>query len=291
MENVKSFTEYLDEQSILSEELEWINEALIQFGGKSETQFGQVVILAGGAGSGKGFVLSNLIGIQGKVFDVDALKLAAMQSRKIVDKVKTLTGTDITKLQLKKPEDVSTLHMLVGDMLALPKKQEQALYTSILTGDPRRKPNIVFDVTLKDLRKLQNIAQQVEMLGYEKKNIHIVWVVNDIEVAKAQNQSRSRTVPEEILVSTHRGASMTMKDILDMGIKLRSYMDGYIYFAFNKAKVDSTLVKSSRGGSWVKKANYVKVKERGKAQTPSFKLTDEVKRKIAAYTPKAASWT
>ena len=33
-----------------------MNEKLITFGGKAYPKFGQVVILAGGAGSGKGFV-------------------------------------------------------------------------------------------------------------------------------------------------------------------------------------------------------------------------------------------
>lgn len=34
-----------------------LDEALITFGGKAYPKFGQVVILAGGAGSGKGFTV------------------------------------------------------------------------------------------------------------------------------------------------------------------------------------------------------------------------------------------
>jgi hypothetical protein len=69
-------------------------------------------------------------------------------------------------------------------------------------------------VTLKDLPKLEKIAREAAMLGYDKKNIHIVWVVNDIEVAQQQNKARARTVPSEILVNTHRGAANTMGDII-----------------------------------------------------------------------------
>ncbi len=69
MDTFKQFSEKL-----LNHEVEGqIDEALITFGGKAYPKFGQVVILAGGAGSGKGFVNSNLLGIDGKVFDVDAL--------------------------------------------------------------------------------------------------------------------------------------------------------------------------------------------------------------------------
>ena len=49
-------------------------EKLITFGGKAYPKYGHIVLMAGGAGSGKGFILSNLVGLEGKVFDVDELK-------------------------------------------------------------------------------------------------------------------------------------------------------------------------------------------------------------------------
>jgi hypothetical protein len=63
-----SFKRYID---FLNDVL---NETLVTFGGKAYPKYGNVVLLGGGAGSGKGFVLSKLLGIEGKVFDVDALK-------------------------------------------------------------------------------------------------------------------------------------------------------------------------------------------------------------------------
>lgn len=241
--------------------------------------------------SGKGFVSSKLLDIQGKTLDVDALKSAAMKTAKIVKKVKKDLGVDITALDLKNPKDVFTLHSIVGDILNLPNKKEQALYSSIIAANPDRKPNLIFDVTLKDLRRLQSISYEVQKLGYKKENIHIVWVVNDIEVAKEQNRKRSRTVPEEILINTHRGASMTMKDILNMGERLKEYMDGFIFLAFNKSGEDATLVKSKSGGSYIQKgANYVKVKQRGSEQTSSDKLPTAILKKIDSYVPKADSW-
>ena len=162
--------------------------------------------------------------------------------------------------------------------------------TSVLTAPADRKPNIIFDMTFKELTKLQKVARDAEALGYDKKNIHIVWVVNDIEVAQQQNKARARTVPSEILVNTHRGAANTMGDIINMGKKLKNYMDGDIVFAFNKVGVDANLVKSGKGGSYVKDANYFYVKRQGKPPTSVDQLDKEIRRKIASYVPKNVDW-
>jgi len=289
---MQSFQSYLSEEQELFETAEELIEKLITFGGQAYPKFGNIVIMAGGAGSGKGFVLSNLVGVEGKVLDVDALKTLAAKTPAIQKRVKDQMGVDLADLanNLKDPENVSKLHGIIGDFLKLDSRVNKSLYTGIMTAAPDRKPNIIFDVTLKDLQKLQNITRQAAQLGYDKKNIHIVWVVNDIEVAKKQNLSRSRTVPTEILVNTHRGAANTMGDIINMGKSLQRYMDGDIVFAFNKVGVDADLAKSGKGGSYVKDANYFYVKRKGKAPVSVKDLEDDIKRKIASYVPKGVEW-
>ena len=289
---MQSFQSYLSEEQELFETAEELIEKLITFGGQAYPKFGNIVIMAGGAGSGKGFVLSNLVGVEGKVLDVDALKTLAAKTPAIQKRVKDQLGVDLADLanNLKDPENVSKLHGIIGDFLKLDSRVNKSLYTGIMTAAPDRKPNIIFDVTLKDLQKLQNITRQAAQLGYDKKNIHIVWVVNDIEVAKKQNLSRSRTVPTEILVNTHRGAANTMGDIINMGKSLQRYMDGDIVFAFNKVGVDADLAKSGKGGSYVKDANYFYVKRKGKAPVSVKDLEDDIKRKIASYVPKGVEW-
>ena len=128
------------------------------------------------------------------------------------------------------------------------------------------------------------------MLGYDTKNIHLVWVVNDIEVAKKQNQNRDRVVPVEILVNTHRGASQTMLDIINMGKQLTRYMDGDIVFAFNKVGVDSNLVSSGKGGSYIKDSNYFYVKRQGKPVLTKEKISRDLRAKIKSYVPRNAEW-
>ena len=299
---------HLVEESIreeyLAEQYDVLLEKLITFGGQAYPKFGNIVIMAGGAGSGKGFVKDNLVGLEGKVFDVDELKTLASKTPAIRKKVKAEFGVDLEKLagDLKNPDNVAKLHEIIGDAMNLPDKRMQAFYTSVLTAADDRKPNIIFDVTLKDLRKLQNLTRQVSNIGYEKENIHVVWVVNDIEVAKAQNAKRDRTVPVEILVNTHRGASQTMLDIINMGKGLTKYMDGDIVFAFNKVGVDSEIQKGTgagkkigmkgdtKGGMAITAANYFYVKRKGKPVTPQEKLSKDLRAKIQSYVPKNASW-
>ena len=292
-------------EEYIQEQYEVLLEKLITFGGQAYPKFGNIVIMAGGAGSGKGFVKDKLVGIEGKVFDVDELKTLASKTPAIRKRVKDEFGVDLADLasNLKNPENVAKLHEIIGDAMNLPDKRMQTFYTSVLTAADDRKPNIIFDVTLKDLRKLEKLTRQVSTIGYAKENIHIVWVVNDIEVAKKQNLERDRTVPVEILVNTHRGASQTMLDVINMGKTLKKYMDGDIVFAFNKIGVDSELAKSDRagkkigmkgdtkGGVVVTDANYFYVKRKGKEVTPQEKLASDLKAKIQSYVPKNVDWT
>jgi len=290
MKSLKTYIEEVDETR-LNEQVELV-EKLITFDGKAYPKFGNVVIMAGGAGSGKGFVKDKLLGIEGFVFDVDALKKLVAAAPRINKSVKDEMDVDLKSLgsNLKNTDNVSKLHTIVADYLGIDDRKTQALYQSILTADPDRKPNIIFDVTLKDLRKLEKLTSQVQALNYDKRHVHIVWVVNDIEVAKAQNKNRDRTVDEFILVNTHRGASNTMKDIVKMGKSLNKYMDGDIVFAFNKVGVDGSIAKSGKGGMYLTDANYFYVKRAGKPVLPLDKISKDVRMKIQGYVPKDTPW-
>lgn len=269
---------------------DFITEKLMTFGKQAYPKFGNVLILAGGAGSGKGFQLSHLVGLEGKTLDVDALKQLAIKSTVFAKKVKDETGHDLKTFDLKNPDNVGKLHDILNSVYNVPDKNQNTLFQSILTAAPERKPNLIFDVTLSSMSKLESITRNVLELGYDKLNIHIVWVVNDIEVAAAQNQKRSRVVPDEILLGTHEGAALTMKKILDMDDKLKKYMDGDIYLTFNKVGTDTTVSKSKTGGSFVKDANYIRVKKQGKPQMNSNDISDEILQKIKDYVPKTNTW-
>ena len=289
---MKKFNHFITEQELMQNTAEDLMEKLITFGGKAYPKFGNIVVMAGGAGSGKGFVLNKLVGVEGKVFDVDELKRLASKTPSIKKRVKKELGVDIEALgkDLKNPENVSKLHDIIANFLGADKGKERMFYRSVLTSPADRKPNIIFDMTFKELSKLEKVANDASKLGYDKKNIHIVWVVNDIEVAQAQNAKRARRVPSEMLFMVDRGAANTMGDIINMGNKLKKYMDGDIVFAFNKVGVDANLATSGKGGSYVKDANYFYVKKQGKAPTSIDKLDKDIRRKIKGYVPKNVDW-
>ncbi|AFN39434.1 hypothetical protein F485_gp019 [Aeromonas phage CC2] len=267
-----------------------LEEKLMVFGKKAYPKFNNVLILAGGAGSGKGFVTSKLVGLEGITLDVDRVKELAMASTKLAGRIKAETGHDISKFDLKKPENVSTLHNLLSDVYKTTKNMDKRVFNGVLAAPEDRKPNLIFDVTLKDMGKMAQIAKQVRELGYNKENVHIVWVMNDINVAMKQNAERSRTVPVEILVATHEGASMTFKNLMAMGEGARSYADGDWYIAFNKIGVDSSIAKSGKGGSYVKEANYIRVKQQGKAPMKATELDKQIVNKISDYIPNPETW-
>lgn len=267
-----------------------LQEKLIIFGKSAYPKFGNVVILAGGAGSGKGFQLGNLLGIDGKVFDVDHLKQLAIKSEHFAKRIKDETGQDLKNYDLRNPDMVSKLHDVLSSVYNLPKKNQNTMFADILTRPADRKPNLIFDVTLKDMGKLESITRNVTELGYDMKNIHLVWIVNDFKVAMEQNRNRSRVVSDEILMSTHEGAAITMKKLLDMGEKIKKYLDGDIYITFNKVGVDTNMEKSKFGGSYIKDANYIRVKKQGKAVMSSTQLDKEVYDKIKNYVPEVDNW-
>lgn len=235
--------------------------ALITIGGRAYPPYGQVLMLAGGAGSGKGFQLQNVIGLRGKVLDVDNFKKLALSNAAVQRLIKRKTGIDIAGLGLdmKKPEDVSKLHQIVKDA-----KLEELWWKCVEMSAPlKTKPNLIFDKTLKSFEDIVNIRDAVTSVGYEMKNIHIVWVLNKIEIAVQQNQSRDRKVDENILRSTHEGVSRTMFQLVKLGDQISNYVDGDVWISFNQANVDVISQKSKAGEFIIDEKTAVCVKKQG----------------------------
>lgn len=185
--------------------------------------YGQVVFLAGGAASGKGFALENFMQPEKfKVRDVDEWKKALMKLDKIAaetDKkykqkgidTKAKFGVRASDLNLKNEEDVFRLHDMV-DQLGWKEKTLDL----ILGGatNPDRLPNILFDITMKNMGQVKKNLPMLLALGYKPENIHLVWILTNFSVALDRNRTRPRKVPEYIVKQTHTGAATTMMDIV-----------------------------------------------------------------------------
>lgn len=180
-----------------------LEEARIVPTGKSGSaaKFGQCIILAGGPGTGKGFIRQNYINADYKVFNVDDLKglYTKMKDRGIID--------DEKEYDFKKPEDVALLHKKVKDR-NWKEKERQRVFNN---ADKDRLPNVCFDVTCKEIDDLREILEYTVPLGYY---ITLVWVVGNVEVAAQNNKKRSRTVPETVLRGTHAAVNKFIPELL-----------------------------------------------------------------------------
>lgn len=204
------FTEYqqLDEKQILYNQ------------GK---RYGQVVFVVGGAGSGKGFAISNFLQKEKfKVRDVDEWKSALMKldqiakdvanahKQKGIDTTK-LFGVSASELKLNNPRDVFALHGMVDELKWKNKTLDLLLHgaKSIETL-----PNIIFDITFKDKPSAYDAMHKLIAFGYKPENIHMVWVLTDYQIAIERNASRDRIVPTDILFHTHTEAARNMIDVI-----------------------------------------------------------------------------
>ena len=158
-----------------------LQEAALVIGDPSRSatkQFNNALILAGGAGSGKGFALGKIIDFQGKTFDVDRLKeLYIKVSKKdkerfyndvkeLLPKIRDKKGYENTfkdfkkeslypdELDLKNPAHVAILHELIKSK-GLDDKQRD-VFLNNLTANSENRPNVIFDNTSKSIKKLLN---------------------------------------------------------------------------------------------------------------------------------------
>lgn len=234
-------------------EIQRLNEAGLSLNGKAYSKFNNVLIAAGGAGSGKGFVLNNVLLFKGKTFDVDALKtnilrFGSKEESKIWQEFKKFaekegyTKTNLNDLDLENSKDVSILHEFSKAMGYDDKFKELFFKVS---RESKNKPNVIFDVTLKDIKAIYEINNYIKLGKYDKKNVHLVWILNSFEIALKQNNQRERRVSSEIMAKTHEGAALTMREILENSEKYRDVIDGDIWIVPNQVKVDSSVIQNN----------------------------------------------
>ena len=219
---------------------EQLNEKLIMF--NDGKKYGQIVFMAGGAGSGKGFAQSNFMEKNKfKIRDVDEWKRLYIELDKMFDKtsgrrgVKTKakgTGRRLSDFDLSDPRDVYDLHGM------LKKYDTKNLTLAHILGDLTqerggRLPNLLFDITFKDLKDITEVTPKLVDVGYERRNIHVVWVLANYHMAVARNETRSRVVPDDILLATHEGAFNSMYDVMRSKASITPNVDGDIIIILN----------------------------------------------------------
>jgi hypothetical protein len=127
---------------------------------------------------------------------------------------------------------------------------------------------------MKNIGKLKKIVDSVTDMGYEKENIHIVWVVNDIDMAIKQNLERPRHVREDILMSTHQLVSETMAEIFKGNTNVNEYISGDFWIVFNKRFTDSVL-------QFGKKVALTAFEKKQKETAGSYIDSPQIQKKLA----------
>lgn len=184
---VKSFKQFLQ-----------LKEKMIVFG--NNAHYGQIVIMAGGAGSGKSYVAKNLIDTSKfKVIDVDAWKEAFI-------KLKKYPGWET--FNFKDAGSVSRLHLWIMK-LGIRDKLLDSLFDP--KKNPEVLPNLLFDISLNTLGQLTEITDYAtKMSHYKPENIHLVYVLTDWTIALNRNRSRERTLPDGVVLKTIATAAENM---------------------------------------------------------------------------------
>ena len=302
-----SFSEYLIKRDY--EAYSNLEEKLIVY--NNGKKYGQIVFLAGGAGSGKGFAISNFMNSQDfKIRDVDELKIAFQK----LDELKKFTMEDLLKkygdkiserdkahiekhvidkgyslkdLNLKTPEHVYALHVMVR---ATGAKQK----TLDLLLDGAREgtlPNLIFDSTFADMDDLNTYIPQLIDAGYRDTDIHVTWVLTNYEIAIKNNKGRSRVVPEDILLKTHQGAARTIVQLVKTGFPRE--VNGGIYVVLNNPQNTMFIVdpktgehyKDIKGNKVVGNFMYLTMKKPGKPITNDKEVKKQLYSWIQDNTP------
>ena len=274
-------------------------------------RYGQIVFLAGGAGSGKGFAIKHFMqGEEFKIRDVDELKIAFQKlddlgkfstkdlldkyGDKINERDKDLIqkevldkGLKMSELNLKTPTHVYILHVLVRATGA----KDKTLDLMLAGAEKGQLPNILFDSTFKDVEDMEKVLPLLLKAGYEPKNIHLTWVLTNYQIAIRNNKSRSRVVPEDILLATHKGAAETVYNLINTG--LPADVNGGIYVILNNPEntiliVDPKTAKpyrDKRGNPVIKNFKYLVMKEPGKPAKKEIELKKQLLTWIRDNTP------
>ena len=260
----------------------FLTEKLIVVG--KGAKYGQIVFLAGGAGSGKGFAISNFLeGSKFKVRDVDEWKKAFLKIAALKNKY-----SEIRRLDLRKPKDVGKLHEFIREKGV----KDKTLNLMLSQAKIGRLPNIIFDVTLKEKEDITKVLPDLFAVGYNPRNINVVWVLTDYHIAVQQNKNRARVVRDDIMLKTHEGAAGTMWNFINAGTPRG--VNGGVYVILGGAKhtvfyTDQKTGKpfdGSDGRTIVKDFKYLTLKEPGRRMTKESGLKDEVFSWIRANAPK-----
>lgn len=227
----------------------------ITFGGQANPPYGWSVCIAGGPGSGKGFVKEKIFLLDFTSFDVDDLKKKFTQAVKNPES-SFRKYTDKDTYDMSNPDDVTDLHNIV--------KQggwEDKVKKNVLSNNNQEHlPNVVFDVTGDNINKLIKNVTITKELGYKTA---LVWVVTNREEAMVRNVLRDRTVSDTVLHTKHNTINTELYKFITT--TAGKYFDECWVVFNSNAHVGGT----TEEAKWLEKHRVIQLKKNGNSFKPT----------------------
>ncbi len=169
-------------------------------------KFEQVIFLTGGKCSGKVFAIKHLIESSSySIFDSNIFNTMGTHS----EKNKVLSDFIKANTRSVSKDFNFTLYNTTEKIKAYINKHKPF--------EPRL-PNILIDITLEKLSDLTDYLPMLKELGYDSKNIHIIWILRKYISAYELNLSEEKVIPDDIFLASHIGAAKNMDSILQGNI-------------------------------------------------------------------------
>lgn len=226
-------------------------------------KYGQVIFLVGGAASGKSTAIRKFIDAGSyKIINPDDTKaLIAKAAAKGLPAFKELKGIDPNT-----PEGSQKLHKFILKTKISSKKAK--LITPAGRGDKTKYlPNIMYDRTFSFAGEFKKISQSLIRAGYKAENIHVIYLMTDVKIALKRNRERDRTLPDDVIVQSTRGAKERFTELY-FGRTSGAVSNGDWYILFNRG-VSSLKIKQAgqrpdtAGSVALKVAKVLGLKSRG----------------------------
>ena len=229
---------------------------------------GQVIIMAGSAGSGKNFAIDNFtdIGNKFKVLDIDEIQKLVMKSNiiykrfkeflvKIDSPYKNFSDRDLRDpIIFKDSEFVNTIY----DFMTVNQIPQTRLGVFLRTNNNKeRLPNIVLNTTFGNVESIKDKIQILLDNDYKKENINLLWVFTSREESMARNLQRDRSVKDDFLQDNFKSTVSNMKKFVakEAGI-LNNYIQGKFWVVIN-----TDLLTTYYDSGMVKDFKYITLKD------------------------------
>ena len=166
------------------------------------SKYGQVIFLVGGAGSGKSTAIKKYINSTNyKILNPDDLKaLLVRAGNRGSKKFKKMKGVNPNT-----PKGSSKVHQFMRDT-KIGSKKARTMMKGLKGSNPRTLPNLMFDRTFSFAGEFKKISQGLISVGYRPENIHVVYVMTDINIALERNKTRKRSLKKDVVKSTNKGS-------------------------------------------------------------------------------------